>query len=261
MTRLISDDELSEKIAEILGSIYAKRIASIRSATISELIGGRNPYLYRAVGPENAAELVADLLSAKAWSSIETVFGNEFFEPLAFWAATVAHSDDPGTAVRTSSGGGVDIEIETDTSLAAYAIKSGTKIFNAQSRARQLQEFEALRGRLAKTKKFFDPVVGYAYGRKGAGVPRSFREIAGQTLWEELTGESTFYVRIVEAMGETSMAHAESYAEELTIAVNKLTGEFLAEYMDDRGSIDWVRFVEFNSSSARHARPARSRKA
>lgn len=249
--RIISDDELSAKLAELLGGIYAKRLASIRNAKVRELIAGRNPYLYRAVGPENAAEMVADLLSAKAWSSIETVFGNEFFEPLAFWAASKAHEDDPSVAVRTSSGGGVDVEIETDTALVAYAIKSGTKIFNSQSAKRQAQEFESLRSRLAKTRKFFDPVVGYGYGRAPAAGRKPYREIAGQALWSELTGDSEFYVRMIGAMETSSRTHAAEYAEEFDAAVNRLTGDFLADFMDDNGAIHWAHFVEFNSSLER----------
>lgn len=249
MTVRIADEALVEKVSQILEGIYAKRIAAIRAVGIKDLIRGRNPYLYRAVGPGNAAEMVSELLSAKAWSSIETVFGNEFFEPLALWAATEARSDETDVAVRPSSGGGVDIEIETATALTAYAIKSGTKIFNSQSAARQAQEFESLRARLLKTRKFFDPVVGYAYGRK-ATSSKTYRELAGQDLWAELTGDDSFYVRIIEAMAEPSREHAEEYSAAFTLAVNTLAAAFLADFMDDDGSIDWGHFVEFNSSTS-----------
>lgn len=82
----------------------------------------------------DAGEIVEEILRAHVSSSDETLFGNEFFEPLAKW---VAQKANPGHTVNTSDGEGADITITTDTSVMPIAVKSGVNVFNSDSKKKQ----------------------------------------------------------------------------------------------------------------------------
>ena len=85
-----------------------------------------------------AAEVVQELVLAFMSSSEETLFGNIFFEEVALAASG-------GEKALADS---IDIVIHTEDSVKAIAVKSGTSVFNAQSKRRQQQAFEEMRKRL-----------------------------------------------------------------------------------------------------------------
>ncbi len=255
MTQLdpISDDALEEKLNELLANFYSKRTQSLQNLHLKKVLQKKNPYLYRAVSTGVAADIVEDLLRASVSSSDETIFGNEFFEPLAIWVATQARRNDPDASVRPSSGAGADMEIETGYRFSYYAVKSGPSIFNAQSKKKQLDEFRNAQGRMRKLLKQFDPVIGFSYGRKALS-PRAVgghREVAGQAFWFELSGDPEFYTRIIRLMERGALSQAAEYAAEYDRAVNRFTLELLSNFADDNGQVDWEKLARFNSSEER----------
>jgi len=251
----ISDAELEGAVDTLLESFYAKRTANLQKLELRKVLQRKNPYLYRAVSTGVAADIVDDLLRASVSSSDETIFGNEFFEPLALWVAAAARRSDPSSSARPASGAGADIEIETSNRFSFYAVKSGPSIFNAQSKKKQLEEFGQAQSRMRKLLKQFDPVIGFGYGRKPASR-LGHREIAGQEFWEEMSGDPEFYVRIVTAMEKSATDRAAAYALEYDKAVNRFTRELLANFADADGQLDWEALVRYNSSRERP--PART---
>jgi hypothetical protein len=207
---------------------------------LKDTLRRKNPYLFRAIGTESAADLIGELLSAYMSSSDEGIFGDAFFEPLA-----------KAVAGGTVAGGeGADIVVETETTYKAIAVKSGPSVFNAQSRRRQNQEFMSLRSRMLKLQKHFDAVVGYCYGRKAPKRVKQdqiFRELAGQAFWEELTGDPDFYLRIIAAMQAKPAEHKRAFHEEWNKAVNRFLREFTADFCHPDGAIDWERLLRYNS--------------
>jgi hypothetical protein len=243
----ISNEQLKAKVGTLLETFYKKRIEALGGLKLVDVLKRKNPYLYRATSSGNPTDIVEELLKARISSSDETIFGNEFFEPLAGWVASQAYQHDPSVSVRVSSGSGVDIEIESDTKIMLIAVKSGTSVFNAQSLAKQKDQFNQARKRLMKVQKQFDPVVGYSYGRVKS-KEAAFRTLAGQAFWEELSGERDFYLRLVDAMEECSLVHAVVFKSEFDKAVNRFTRELLDEFADSEGQLDWRKIVAFNSS-------------
>ena len=88
----------------------------------------KNPYLFRAKAMNGAAQIIDAILAAFVSSSEETIFGNVFFEPIA----TAAAQGQKALAE------GVDIMVERDNTIYAIAVKSGTSVFNADSRKKQV---------------------------------------------------------------------------------------------------------------------------
>lgn len=236
---MIAAEEVERKVAELLDEFYRRRIDKIQGLELKHALKHKNPYLYRAIGVQEASEIVKGLLTAYMSSSDEGIFGEAFFEPLAKFVSG-------GTIAPTE---GVDVAIETDTSYKAIAVKSGPNVFNAQSKKKQVQDFLALKNRLQKLHKHFDPIVGYCYGKKKQKKSTTvyFRELAGQSFWQEITGDPDFYLKIIELMRDKPVQHANEYRKAFAEAVNRFTKEFVEEFCDEGGAINWRKIVEFNS--------------
>lgn len=239
--------ELEKKIGDLLDDFYCRRLSRIGTLKLKDTLKSKNPYLYKAVGVQKASEIVEEILRAYVTSSDEGIFGNVFFEPLAKYVS--------GGVVSPSEG--VDVAVESDIKYTAIAVKSGPKIFNAQSRGKQVTDFKALENRLRKLQKHFDPLVGYCYGKKKQRDTNSsaFRELAGKMFWWEITGEEEFYLRILDLMRNKPQDHLMEYQEAFGAAVNRFTQEFVTEFCLEDGRIDWQKLLEFNSGATKIKNP------
>lgn len=140
------------------------------------------------------------------------------------------------------------------------AVKSGVNVFNADSKKKQGENFSALNKRLLKLALHFDPVVGYCYGRKQQSIRSkvNFRELAGQAFWELITKENDFYLRIVRLMGEKPIEHRPSFQQSFDQAKNRFVREFLLDFSDENGAINWNKLLAFNSGIERPQRPKKA---
>jgi hypothetical protein len=207
---------------------------------IKKVMRRKNPYLYRAKSVSSVSQIVDSVLSAFISSSEETIFGNVFFEPIALAAS----------GGQKALAEGVDIMIERGNTVYAIAVKSGTSVFNADSRKRQETNFKAANKLAQQGKLSFVPIVGYGYGRRnpnGRGEPRWYAEFAGQAFWEELTGDPDFYTELIALMGTKPEEYAERFNEAYTAASNRLVREFSCEFCTEDGRVDWMKLVQFNS--------------
>ncbi|MPM11925.1 hypothetical protein SDC9_58276 [bioreactor metagenome] len=163
-----------------------------------------------------------------------------FFEPIA----TAAAQGQKALAE------GVDIMVERDNTIYAIAVKSGTNVFNADSRKKQEQNFVAASKLAQQAKKRFVPIIGYGYGKKkmtNRGLPKFYAELAGKNFWFELTGDEEFYIKLIRFMAELPEQYVADFDESYQKAANRLVKEFTNEFCNDDGSIDWEELVEFNS--------------
>ncbi|MBQ9880315.1 MAG: cytoplasmic protein [Clostridia bacterium] len=237
------DQEAVEKaIASALEDFYNSLLKKIDEINITDLMTRKNPYLYRAKAIQSAAEIVESVLSATVSSSEETIFGTCFFEPLAI---AVSGGDK-------SLAEGIDVIVsdKENNTIYAIAVKSGTKVFNADSKKKQEENFNAAAKLAKQAKASYQPIIGYSYGKKrttGRGKPKIYREIAGQDFWQELTGDPEFYLKIIKYMGKQPELYLEKYRESYNKASNRLVKQFTEVFCDDDGCICWEKLVRFNS--------------
>lgn len=235
-----NEDEIIKAIAKSLDAFYVSLIAKINDLDIKKIIKRKNPYLFRAKAMNGAAQIVEAIMAAFVSSSEETVFGNVFFEPIA----TAAVGGQKALAE------GVDIMVEKGETVYAIAVKSGTSVFNADSRKRQEQNFLAANKLAQQAKKRFVPIIGYGYGRKKIstrGVPKFYQELAGQDFWAELTGDREFYIKLIQFMDGLPEQYIKEFDDAYQRAANRLVKEFTQNFCVDDGSIDWEKLVTFNS--------------
>jgi len=231
---------LEREIAHCLESFYNSRLVGLEKLSLRKVLSKKNPYLYRALGIEKASEIVEQNLAAYVISSDETIFGNCFFEPLAKLAS----------GGKVSDAEGVDFTREFADRYLAVSVKSGPNWGNSDQHKRQSTNFDALRNRLYKIQKQFDPLVGQAYGRQASEPTENsrFRRRSGQAFWEEITGEPDFYIKLISLMKEVPSKNRPKYRAMWDQAVNRFTSEFIQDFCDRNGAIAWERLVEFTCS-------------
>ncbi len=235
-----SEQAVVEAIAKALDRYYTSLIEKVDGLNIKKIMKRKNPYLFRAKAVNGAAQIVDAILAAFISSSEETVFGNEFFEPIAIAAVQG----------QKALAEGVDIMVERDDTIYAIAVKSGTSVFNADSRKKQEQNFMAASKLAQQARKRFVPIVGYGYGKKkisSKGRPKFYEELAGKEFWAELTGDDEFYIKLIRLMDKLPEKYVEDFNTSYQKAANRLVREFTVEFCFENGSIDWEKLVEFNS--------------
>ena len=238
------ENEVIEAIAKGLDNFYKSLIDKTNNLDIKKIMKRKNPYLYRAKAMQNASDIVSSVLDAFVTSSEETIFGNCFFEPLALAAS--------GGSKALAEGVDIMIEKKEENTIYAVAVKSGTSVFNADSKKRQEQNFAAAAKLAKQAKARYEAIIGYGYGKKkitGKGVPKMYQELAGQEFWAELTGEEDFYLKIIQFMGELPEQYVDDYQRSYNNAMNLLLKQFTTEFCKDTGEIDWDKLVQFNSGS------------
>jgi hypothetical protein len=232
---------LEKEIERCLEKFYASRLAGLQNLSLKKVLQKKNPYLYRALGIEKASEIVEQIMAAFVTSSDETIFGNVFFEPIAKLAA----------AGHVAPSEGVDFALEKPDRYLAVAVKSGPNWGNADQHKRQSTNFDALRKRLYKLNKQFDPLVGQAYGQQCSEPTDNsrFRRRSGQAFWQEITGDTDFYLKLIRLMKDVPQRNRPKFRAEWDQAVNRFTRDFMKEFCRPDGSIDWEKLVAFNSAA------------
>lgn len=236
------EKEVVQAIATALETFYGTLIEKIDGLNIQKVMKRKNPYLYRAKAMESASEIVESVLTAFVSSSEETIFGNCFFEPIAIAAS----------GGNKALAEGIDIMIQDNEAnvISAIAVKSGTSVFNADSKKRQEQNFMAAAKLAQQAKARYEAYIGYCYGKKkesGRGKPKMYQELAGKQFWQAITGDEEFYKKIITYMGTMPEQYVSEYKESYSKAANRLVREFSNSFCKEDGSIDWEQLVEFNS--------------
>lgn len=245
---MITSAALNAKVKALLAVIHAKRLKALQDLRLTALLN-KNPYLYQSHGHTRAENLVDALLAARISSSDETIFGNDFFEPLALWSAEAA--EVPGRIVTVSDAAGADITMMNDNFYYAIAVKSGTNIFNSQSSLGQSAEFKATQGRMRKLGKSFIALIGHGYGRKKSNPESAIDKKAGQDFWQLLTDEPDFYLRISDAIAQCASNNKLAYDKAYDARRATLVKEFFRDYTDIAGQVDWHKLVAMNSATVK----------
>ncbi len=232
-------DELESLINKCLRDFYERRLQRTKELELKVFLRRKNPYLFRALGIQKASEIVERVLADYVSASDETIFGDAFFEPIARIAS----------AGKASDAEGIDFVIESEHCVTAVALKSGPNIYNSSQKKRQSQEFLAVRNRLYKLHKQFDPILGHAYGRLKTEPTkdRIYRDRSGQEFWAEITGDNDFYLKLVRLMKDAPAKHRKKYAPAWDAAINRFTAEFIKDFCFPDGSIDWEKLAQFVS--------------
>jgi len=236
-------DEVCNYVNKNIIDFHQQKIKSMEELRLEKLLN-KNPYLFKAKNVTTAAELIEGLLQAFLSSSEEKLFG-DFLENLAVFIAGKTCGGHKSTAP------GVDLEFIHNGIHYVVSIKSGPNWGNSSQQNRLEQDLKnaAMRVKQSKFGANVQPVLGICYGKTKTGFLRGYLKIVGQNFWCLISENKNLYTDIIEPIGYRAREHNEKFHQERGAVLNKFTREFIERFCNDKGAIDWVKLVEFNSGN------------
>ena len=93
-------------------------------------------------------------------------------------------------------------------------------------------------------------MLGICYGKtRTTYTKRGYLKVVGQNFWYLISENRDLYTDIIEPIGYRAKEHNDAFYRQKDRVVNRFTKQFLDEFCDSTGSIDWVELVEFNSGN------------
>jgi hypothetical protein len=216
----------------------------LAALSLKDVLKKKNPYLFRAKHLVTASELVSSIMDAFLSSSEEKLFG-DFLEDLAiFVSEQCCHG-------RKSSAEGLDLEFVREGTRHLVSIKSGPNWGNS-SQYRALKA--AFKRALIVQAQRHDglqaqAVLGICYGRTRSTYNGEYYRYTGQAFWHFLSGDRDLYLDIIEPIGYEARRHNGDFAERRVALINRFSAEFIRDFCDPEGNVDWHRVVRFNSGN------------
>lgn len=240
----ISLSDVVQYVESNIGIFHAKRLKSLESLKLTQILKRKNPYLFKAKNVLTAQDLVKGLLDAHLSSQEEAMFG-EFLEGLAIFICSKVYGG------HKSAAEGIDLEFEKDGVRYIVSVKSGPNWGNSRQIKKMTDDFRNAKRVLRTNNQSLNIIAinGCCYGRdnnpyKDIG---DYYKYCGQKFWEFISGKERLYTEMIEPLGYRAKERNEEFMEAYSQIINKFTLEFGSEFCDG-GKINWERIVKFNSS-------------
>lgn len=234
---------VNQFVNENIITFHEHRIKSLEDLKLERLLT-KNPYLFKAKNISTAAELISGLLDAFLSSSEEKLFG-DFLEGLAIF---ISEQTCDG---HKSSASGIDLEFIHKNTHYVVSIKSGPNWGNSSQQKRLEQDFKNAETRIKQQKRGVNvqSILGICYGKTKTSYLRGYMKVVGQNFWYLISENKDLYTEIIEPVGYKAKEHNESFYEKKARVTNRFTLEFITDFCDETGSIDWRKLVRFNSQN------------
>lgn len=238
----IKTSEVRDYVEQNIGTFHSKRLQSLESLKLSNILKRKNPYLFKAKNILTAQELVQTFLDAHLSSQEETIFG-DFLEELAIYINSKVYN-----GVK-SSAEGIDLEFNKDGIRYIVSIKSGPNWGNSSQVQRLKNNFIKAKRilRTSSSNLHIVAVNGCCYGRDNNPDKGEYYKYCGQLFWEFISGNEELYIKIIEPLGHKAKQKNEEFQKKYAQIVNKFSYQFMQHFCVD-GIIDWDTLVKFNSS-------------
>lgn len=222
---------------------HQRRINSLNQLKIAKLLN-KNPYLFKAKNITTAGNLIEGLLEAHLSSSEEKLFG-DFLEGLAIFVANETCNG------RKSAATGVDLEFINDGIHYVVSVKSGWNWGNSSQQDKLQQDLQKAVATIkqARYTANVQAVLGICYGKTKTNYLRGYLKVVGQNFWYLISENRDLYTDIIEPIGHRAKYHNDCFIDEKSKVINRLTREFIRDFCDESGAIDWVKLVEWNSGN------------
>ena len=90
-------------------------------------------------------------------------------------------------------------------------------------------------------------VNGCCYGKEKNCDKGDYLKYCGQQFWHFISGSESLYVDIIEPLGYRAKEKNDHFMQLRTQLINKFTHEFIENFCEVQGKIDWKKIIEFNS--------------
>lgn len=236
--------DLSQYVENHIGIFHLKRIQSLESLKLSQVLKRKNPYLFKAKYVLTAEQIIKGFVDAHISSNEETIFG-DWLEGLAIFIKSKVFGG------KKSGIKGIDLEFDKDNVRYIVTIKSGPNWGNSSQIEKLISDFKTAKKtlRTSNSKIMVTAINGCCYGRDNNPDKGEYFKYCGQRFWEFISGNNNLYTEIIEPLGHKAKEKNDDFLKSYAQMINKFTKEFSNEYCDNNGIIDWKKIVEFNSSA------------
>ena len=234
-------------VKDNIGNFHQRRLDKVKTLKLKEVLKAKNPYLFKAKNVADANEIIKDILNAYISSSEEGVFGNWLERLAIFINDSVFHGRKAGIS-------GIDLDFDREGKRFLVAIKSGPKWGNDSQVKKLIDQFNTARKRLSTSGSVVNVVCvnGCCYGNtrekyeyKSKG---NYYKLCGQRFWELISGVPTLFTDLIIPLGHEAETKNEEFKIHYSNLANRLSREFLQDYCNEDGSINWNKLIIFNSA-------------
>ncbi len=236
--------DVSLYVGQNIGIFHQKRIQSLDTLKLSNVLKRKNPYLFRAKYVLTAEQIVKSLVDAHISSNEETLFG-DWLEGLALFINAQTYGG------RKSGIAGIDLEFDADGVRNIVAIKSGPNWGNSSQIKKMRLDFKTAQKTLRTSNSGLRIVAvnGCCYGKDSKPDKGDYFKYCGQRFWEFISGDSELFTAIVVPLGHLAKEKSDEFQKSYAQMINRFTREFANSFCDDSGEIAWEELVRFNSSA------------
>lgn len=237
-------NDVKQYVEDNIGIFHEKRIQSLDSLKLSQVLKRKNPYLFKAKYVLTSEQIIKGLIDAHISSSEEGIFG-DWLEGLAIFINEKVYGG------RKSGITGIDLEFDTNGNRNIVTIKSGPNWGNSSQIAKIRSDFKTAQKTLRTSNSQLNIVAvnGCCYGQDNHPDKGDYFKYCGQRFWEFISGNPELYTQIIEPLGHKAKERNEAFIVSFSQMINKFTKEFSNNFCDNNGNIDWNKLVIFNSSS------------
>ena len=236
--------DVRQYVEENIGVFHEKRIQSLDSLKLSQVLRRKNPYLFKAKHVLTSEQIIKSLIDAHISSSEEGIFG-DWLEGLAIFINEKVYGG------RKSGITGIDLEFDSNGTRNIVTIKSGPNWGNSSQIAKMRSDFTTAKKTLRTSNSQLNIVAvnGCCYGQDNNPDKGDYYKYCGQRFWEFISGNPELYTQIIEPLGYKAKERNEAFMISFSQMINKFTKEFSNIFCDDDGNIDWNKLVVFNSAA------------
>lgn len=236
--------DVIQYVEQNIGIFHQKRIQSLDSLKLTDVLKRKNPYLFKAKNVLTSGDIVKGIVDAHISSSEEGIFG-DWLEGLAIFINGKVYNG------KKSGMKGIDLEFDLDSIRYIVSIKSGPNWGNSSQIKKMISDFKSSKITLRTSNSQLNVVAinGCCYGRDNKPDKGDYYKYCGQKFWEFISGEKNLYTEIIEPLGHQAKIKNEEFEKSYIQMINKFTKEFSNEFCEDNGDIDWEKLVRFNSAA------------
>lgn len=236
--------DVTRYVENNIGAFHQKRIQSLDSLKLSQVLRRKNPYLFKAKFVLTAEQIIRGIVDAHISSNEETIFG-DWLEGLAIFINGKVYGG------YKSGITGLDLEFDNNNIRHIVTIKSGPNWGNSSQIAKMVADFKTAKKALRTSNSQLNIVAinGCCYGRDNQPDKGDYFKYCGQRFWEFISGNTNLFTEIIEPLGHIAKDKNDEFVKSYSQMINKFTKQFANEFCNDYGDIEWGKLVQFNSAT------------
>lgn len=241
--RKLNLKDVLKYVEQNINEFHNKRIQSLDNLKLTQVLKRKNPYLFKAKNVLTAEQIIKGIVDAHISSNEETIFG-EWLEGLAIFINKKVYGG------YKSGIKGIDLEFDKDGIRYIVTIKSGPNWGNSSQIAKMIEDFRTAKRTLRTNNSKLNIVAvnGCCYGRDNRPDKGDYFKYCGQKFWEFISNNNSLYTDIIEPLGYKAKEKNDEYNKLYSQMINKFTKEFVLNFCNANGEINWEKLVRFNSA-------------